>query len=160
MSSKQSQNSVKKNMSNKRQPKVVLDSAILVSAFLTKGGLSSHLLILCGEKATLYTAEEILQETRRVLLEEDRIRKKYTYRDEDVEEFLEAVREMSEIVEFLPELHVIDRDPKDDKILACALTVHTDYIVSRDRDLLDLGEYQGVKIVTPEEFIQYLRDHE
>ena len=144
-------------MPNKRKLHVIPDSVVLVSAFLTKKGLTAELLTLCGEKTNVYTAEEILQETRRVLLEEDRIRKKYTYRDVDVEEFLETVREMSTIMTPLPNLRVIERDPKDDMVIACAVTAQADYIVSRDRDLLDLGEYQGIRIVTPEVFIQYLR---
>ncbi len=42
---------------------------------------------------------------------------------------------------------VIARDPDDDHVLACALAAQADLIVSGDRDLLDLGEYQGIRIV-------------
>ena len=64
---------------------------------------------------------------------------------------------MSTIVPTLPDLRVMVRDPKDDMIIACAVAAQADYIVSRDRDLLDLGTYQEIQIVTPEAFIQYLR---
>ena len=57
-------NSVKKNMLHKRRPRVVLDSVVLVSVFLTEGGLAAELFTECVEKADLCTAEEILQETR------------------------------------------------------------------------------------------------
>ena len=144
-------------MSNKRNLKVVLDSVVLVSAFLTKG-LTWELVSLCREKANLYTAEEILQEVRRVLLGKDYIRRRYKYSNEEVEIFLGRLRESSDIVSSLPEVRVVKRDPKDDMIIACAVAVQADYIVSRDLDLLDLKTYQGIQIVPPEDFIHHLRD--
>lgn len=52
------------------------------------------------------------------------------------------------------------RDPKDDKLLACALGAGAGYIVTGDKDLLDLdGEpaLGGLRIVQPEEFLIVLR---
>jgi predicted nucleic acid-binding protein len=49
------------------------------------------------------------------------------------------------------------RDPNDDAILATAIAARADYLVSRDKDLLSLGEYDGIKIVSPEAFLQVLR---
>ena len=143
-------------MPNKRL-NVVPDSVILVSAFVTSDGLAAALLIQCAEKTNLCTAEELLQETRRVLLEKEHLRNRFLYSDVNVERFIEALRAKCTVVASLPNLHVIERDPKDDMVIACAVAAQADYIVSRDRDLLDLGEYQGIQIVTPEVFIQYLR---
>ena len=143
-------------MQSRKKPKVVLDSVVLVSAFLT-GGLTAELLALCGERVKLYTAEDILQEIRRVLLEKVYIRNRYKYSDTDAEIFVNRFREKSTVVDPLPDIHVIERDPKDDKILACAVAVQADYIVSRDLDLLELETYQEIQIVTPENFIRYLR---
>jgi predicted nucleic acid-binding protein len=53
-----------------KRPNIILDSATLVSAFLTKAGVSAELLRRCEHEARLYTAGDILDETRRVLLEE------------------------------------------------------------------------------------------
>ncbi len=41
----------------------------------------------------------------------------------------------------------VSRDPKDNMFLACALEGHADYIVTGDRDLLDIVTYQGIQIV-------------
>jgi putative PIN family toxin of toxin-antitoxin system len=41
----------------------------------------------------------------------------------------------------------ISRDPDDDQVLACALAADADLIVSRDKDLLDLGTCQGIRIL-------------
>lgn len=51
----------------------------------------------------------------------------------------------------------IVRDPGDNKIIAAAIEGNADYIVSRDRDLLDLNDYQRIKIIKPEEFMKILR---
>ena len=80
-----------------KKPKVVLDSVVLVSAFLTEG-LASELLTLCVEDADLYTAKEIMQEVRRVLLEREHIRRRYKYSDTDAETFISKFQEISIIV--------------------------------------------------------------
>ena len=141
----------------KRKPRVVLDSVVAVSAFLTTG-LAAELIYQCQEKVHLYTSEEILQEIRRVLVEKEHIRNRYHYTTTDADTFVAQLREISTVVTQLPEISVIERDPKDDMIIACAVAAFVDYIVSRDRHLLDLGSYQDVRIVTPESFMQTLRE--
>ena len=143
-------------MTNRRKLRVVLDSVVAVSAFLTEG-LTADLVSRCQENVNLYTAEEILQEIRRVLLEKPHIRNRYRYFSEQAEVFINHLRNISTVVAHLPEIRVIERDPKDDMIIACAVVVSADYIVSRDRDLLDLGNYQQIQIVKPEDFIHILR---
>ena len=143
-------------MINRRKLRVVLDSVVAVSAFLTEG-LTADLVSQCQENANLYTAAEILQEIRHVLLEKPHLRNRYTYSSEKVEIFIDYLKSISTIVPQLPEIRVIERDPKDDMIISCAVVVSADYIVSRDRDLLDLGNYQQIQIITPEEFIHILR---
>jgi predicted nucleic acid-binding protein len=46
--------------------------------------------------------------------------------------------------------------PEDDLILAAAVSAQADYLVTGDARLQALGSYQGVKIVTPREFVQIL----
>jgi len=145
-------------MPKERKLRVILDSVILVSAFVTEDGLAGELLIRSAEKASLYTAEEILQETRRVLLEKDHLRKRFSYSDTNVERFIEALRAKCAVITSLPDICVIKRDPADDKILACGLAARADYIVSRDMHLLALGDYQGIQIIAPETFIRLLRE--
>ena len=48
-------------------------------------------------------------------------------------------------------------DPDDDKFLACALAGGAKLIISGDKHLLKVGEYQGVRVLRPRAFIdQYL----
>ena len=48
----------------------------------------------------------------------------------------------------------IKADPKDNMFLACAVEGKADCIISGDRHLLDLREYQGIPIVRPAEFFK------
>jgi putative PIN family toxin of toxin-antitoxin system len=49
------------------------------------------------------------------------------------------------------------RDPKDDHFLAGALAGGAGYLVTNDRDLLDLGKPFGIAVVTPVQFLRVLR---
>jgi putative PIN family toxin of toxin-antitoxin system len=128
-----------------------------VSAFLTEEGLAAEVLKRCAMHTHLYTAEAILQETRRVLLEKEYIRRKYVYTSAQVEGFIDHVRTISSVLSDLPDLKAVERDPKDDFILSCAVEANADYLVSRDPHLLDLKTYRNARIVQPEAFIKILR---
>ena len=54
----------------------------------------------------------------------------------------------------------VTRDPKDDAVVACAVEGNADLIVSGDQDLLALGQYEGVRVVTPAQFAQILASGE
>ena len=139
------------------RPRVVLDSVVLVSAFLTRQGLANEVFRRSVQEATLYISTDILEEVRGVLLEREHIRKRYTYTPDQVEQFLEQVRTVAVVVSSPPLLKVIERDPKDDMILACAVGAQAQYLISRDPHLLDLKIYQKIAILSPEEFIKVLR---
>jgi len=44
-------------------------------------------------------------------------------------------------------------DPDDDRILECAATAKSDFIVSEDKDLLRLGQFGAARIVSVRNFI-------
>lgn len=48
------------------------------------------------------------------------------------------------------------RDAKDDPYLAAALAAKASFIVTYDKDLLDLGKPFGIRILKPSVFIQSL----
>ena len=48
---------------------------------------------------------------------------------------------------------VVLRDPDDDQVIAAAVAANSDLIVSGDRDLLDLGHYSDLAIVTAAEAV-------
>jgi putative PIN family toxin of toxin-antitoxin system len=139
-------------------PSAVLDSTILVSAFLTPGGAADALLDQAKAGRFLCVlAEAIMAETAQVLLERPHLRQRYPYTDVDVQAYLQGLRQAALLVSTLPPLSGIVRDPNDDMILACAVAAATSHVVTRDPDLLSLDTYEGIAIVTPEAFLALLR---
>lgn len=106
---------------------------------------------------TYCLSDEILAETQRVLVETPRLRQRYTYNDEDVQAFILSLRAAVHLVTNVPPLAGIVRDPNDDMVVACAVAAAADYVVSRDEDLLSLGAYEGIAMITPEAFMALLR---
>jgi putative PIN family toxin of toxin-antitoxin system len=138
-------------------PRAVFDSTVLISAFLRRDGVSAELIGLADAAFTLVLSPEIIAETRRKLLTSEKIRQRYRYTDEEVEEHCRGLVELADPVHDLPPLSGVVRDPNDDAVVATAVAAGADYLVSRDKDLRVLGSYQGIAIITPEDFRGLLR---
>lgn len=48
------------------------------------------------------------------------------------------------------------RDPKDDKVLECAINGQAEYIITGDKDLLELKSVKGIRILTAKEFLELI----
>lgn len=129
-----------------RKPRAVLDSSALVAAFLRHDGGNAEALQRGQSEYVLCTSKAILDKVRHTLLTCLRIRRRYQYSDSEVEAFLDA----------LPELAIIERDPKDNMVLACAIAARAQYLVTKDHDLLDLRHYKSIEIVSTLEFLERL----
>lgn len=140
-------------------PKAVIDTTVLVSAFLrlNVGGVSTELLHF-AERASfdLFLSPQILDELKRVLLTKRHLRARYQYDDAAALEFTDGVAELATVITDLPDVKIV-RDPTDDMIIACAIAAGADYLVTRDKDLLSLGSHGATAIITPEAFLGVLR---
>jgi predicted nucleic acid-binding protein len=63
------------------------------------------------------------------------------------------------LVPDLPQVTVVLRDPQDDMGMATALPAPVASLVTRDADLLSLGSYEGMTMITPEACMGLLREH-
>ncbi|MDP3012850.1 MAG: putative toxin-antitoxin system toxin component, PIN family, partial [Candidatus Subteraquimicrobiales bacterium] len=61
--------------------------------------------------------------------------------------------ERAEIVNPPQRLKIISEDDADNRVLECALAHSADYIISGDFHLLNLGDYKGIDILSPDEFL-------
>ena len=53
-------------------------------------------------------------------------------------------------------LEVIGDDPEDNRVLECAVTGGASFIISGDKHLLELKEYQGIVVLSPSAFLAFL----
>lgn len=135
----------------------VLDSTVLISAFLTPQGSAGALVLNTPPLAFgLYLSFEIAEETNSRLLNRVRLRKRYNYTNGDVERYITDLYTAARFVVELPIIQVV-RDPNDDFVLATAIKARADYLVTYDNDLLVINNYNGVEIVTPGDFLRALR---
>ena len=143
-------------------PSAVLDSTVLISAFLAQRGVSNELLRHAREGAfSLFLSEEILNEAQEVLLDEERRhRQRYHYPNEAAIIFIDGLRDVAHLVTDLPQVIVVIRDPNDDRVIATAVRAQAAYIVTRDKDLLSLQHHEGITMMTPETCIAIVRERE
>lgn len=134
--------------------KVVIDTNIIISAFISPFGASAQIfeLFLQGNIIN-YTSEEIIEELAMVIS-----RPKFigSIENRDKQFMIDNFRALSFII--YPAYHekVIIADPQDDKFINCALTANAD-IVSGDRHLLELRKHKTVRILSPREFLERLK---
>src|SRR5918998_3964163 len=139
--------------------RAVFDTTVLISAFIRPGGLADELLTLAAEgRFELVLSSAIIIETWRKLVSSDHIRARYPFSDERVHIFCLSLSKISaDVLRSTKPLSGVVRDPNNDMIIACAIDSQADTIVSRDKDLLSLGAFRGVPIVSPEIFRHQLR---
>jgi putative PIN family toxin of toxin-antitoxin system len=73
---------------------------------------------------------------------------------------LSFIRHGAHAVSALTAVHGVATTPEDDLILATAVTGKAHVLVTGDRQLRNLGEYQGVRILGPRAFMDWLAANE
>lgn len=137
--------------------RVVLDTNTLVSAVINiPFSVSQEIYQNFIDKHFLLIVSPVLLAEVKDVLHRERVMKFHKQSLERLREIIEELTGLSFTVSGKIKVEVV-RDQTDDKIISAALEGKADYIVSRDKDLLDLKEYQGIKIITPEKFMGILR---
>jgi len=75
---------------------------------------------------------------------------------EQIADALAVIRRRARLVAITVEVQGVATHPEDDPVLATAVSAAADYLVTGDRQLLRLGDYQGVAIVSPRAMAQVL----
>lgn len=135
--------------------RVVLDTNVVISGLINpKGPPGAILKALREERFILVTSQEINEETLEVM-DRPRLRDRYGLA-EHLFDIAFILWERAEVIKAPPAVKA-SKDKDDDKFLAAAVGGLAHYLVSGDiRGLLELGEYQGVKIISPERFTAIL----
>jgi len=129
-------------------PRVVADTNIYISAF-NFGGQASRVLELAQEEALeLVVSPAILQEIQGVLI------KKFKWSTGQALAAISNILRFCEMVEPSKFLDVVKADHADNRILECALAGRAEAIISGDKQLLKLGEWEGIVILDLRQFLE------
>jgi uncharacterized protein len=134
--------------------KVVFDTVVLVRGLLNPHNYCGHLLFQHAEAYRLFLSRPLVEEMVEVLHRPELRSKFRSLAGMDLPAVLRILGR-AEVVE-VATVPAVSRDPKDNKFLATAAAAAADYLMSQDNDLLDLRDYQGVKILTCAEFMKIL----
>jgi len=136
--------------------RVVLDANQFASALIKPGSNPAKVLdCLKDNMFQLVISASVIDEIKRILLY-PKLKKIHGLGTEEIDSFFD---DLSAFALFTPEelkLSAVPGDSDDDKYVVCAIEGKAEYIISGDHHLLDLGNWEGVKIVTPKEFLELL----
>src|SRR4030066_549551 len=129
--------------------KVVIDTNVFISSFF--GGNPRKIIDLWKkEKMTLCLSKDVLDEYMDVL-------QRVGLRDEnEIEELLSLFAKGFNILftTKTPKIRAVKDDPDDDKFVECAVALKADVVITGDSATRALGEYMGIKIVNPQQFLK------
>jgi uncharacterized protein len=126
---------------------IVLDTNTVICGLFWKGAPRQVLDLARSGTFTLFTSPELLAELGKVL-ERQKFSTRLVQANISIEELVLGYASLAITVRPHKIAAVIKADPDDDKVLACAKTANAEIIASGDSHLLDLKEYEGIKIMT------------
>ena len=130
--------------------KVFLDTNVLVSSFITRG--------LCADIFRIILSEHHLILCDHVLTElEDVLTKKINLPEKQITSILQYLRTFEIISNHTPPVKIELRDKNDIPVISAALNSKSDIIVTGDKDLLEVSDKYGIKIITPRSFFQLIK---
>jgi putative PIN family toxin of toxin-antitoxin system len=132
--------------------RVVLDTNVLISALLFDGIPERIFLAGLRGEIQLLTSVSLLEELGRVL------KGKFKIDANSVAHTIELVKSVAEVVKVESRIRVILHPDADNRVLECADDGKTDVVVTGDtKHILPLSKYKGAKILSPAEFVRFLR---
>jgi putative PIN family toxin of toxin-antitoxin system len=132
---------------------VVVDTNVIVSGLISPRGAPGEVLRLWHEgRFTWVTSRALLNELARAL-RYPKVSRRLPDAIARAAELTSHVEATGHVVEPTRPLDVIESDPADNRVLEAAVEGEADCVVTGDNDLLKLGEFEGISIITPARFV-------
>jgi len=132
--------------------KIVIDANVIISSFFWGGNPRFVLERVIAGIDELFISKEILNEIETVVG-----RPKFHADKEKITYFINSIEEIGNKI--VPRIQVKNgsRDKTDNKYLECGITADVDFIISGDIHLLELIEYEKIKIVTAKDYLSLVQ---
>lgn len=131
--------------------RLVLDTNVVASAMLWGGNPKLLLQARREKRIELFTSVAMLAELTDILAR-PKFEKKIAASLLTVDQLVDGYAALAQVVRPTPTPRIV-ADPDDDVVIGTALAAKADLIVTGDRGLLDVGAYQGIRIVSVAEAI-------
>jgi len=131
--------------------KLVLDSNVFISALVFGGKPWKILDLAVRGLIAVAVSDDILEEIKGVLGG-----KKFQYPVKILRALINEIEDLADIVEPKETIDAVPEDPKDNRVLECAVAFRADVIVSGDSHLLALLSFGKIRIMNPDEFLRRL----
>jgi len=132
--------------------RIVLDANIFVSSFFWGGNPRMVLKRVIEGIDELFITKEILDEIDEVMG-----RPKFHTDKEEIDYFINSIEEIGNKI--IPKRRIRNgsRDKTDNKYIECGIAANADYIISGDIHLLELREYENIKIIMARDYLETVR---
>ena len=133
--------------------RAVIDTNVLVSALLWGGTPRALLEHVRNGAVTLISSPALLAELARVL-ERPKFDVVLLRSNTSRAQTLAEVRQLADVIDPSLLSQPVCRDKDDDEVLALAVDAQVDIVISGDDDLLSLGSFEGIPILSPAQALQ------
>jgi putative PIN family toxin of toxin-antitoxin system len=136
---------------SKSKPKVVIDTHVFVSGLTFKGKPREVLDLIWRGDIEACISSFIFKEL------EETLKKNFSWDRDQIKHTIEKIKAKTFLIQPKNKVSVIKENDDDNRILECAIEGRVQFLISGDRKhLLPLEEYQGIKILSPAEFLKLL----
>ena len=134
--------------------RIVADTNVFLSGIFWKGNFSSQIIELWRDRkielvSSISIIDELTKNLRGFKIKMD---------EEIVQEWENTILENSLLVEPKEKIEIVKDDEEDNKFIEAAVAGKSDYIITQDNHLLRIKEFKGIKILTPKEFLDVVKN--
>lgn len=131
--------------------KVTLDTNFLISATQWDYSVAHKLLKrMLRDKVEIFLSDDILKEFSGIL------KRDFNRSSEEINRIINNLTSFANLVDPSRKIEYIRVDPDDDRILECAVESSSDYILTYNKHLLNIENFEDIKIIKPEEFLKII----
>ena len=129
--------------------RIIIDTNLWIS-FLISNQYNQLDFLISSKKCTFIFSQDLLDEFLEVA---SRPKLRSYFSNSDIESLLEIISEYSEFIEVISKI-VFLQDGKDDFLLSLAVDGEADYLITGDKELIEVGKFNKTEIISMSEFLK------